>query len=268
MPKKDITISDPCIAAPLTVYRGAIPRTAIPMKAKGRVGDGWIFILEGKCHYTFDDGVTFTASKHDILYLANNARYAMDVDCDQYEFYVINFAFADPDPRQSAVYHPRDKAGTEQLFARLCARRDLSSPSAVTESLSLFYRIFTAIIESRQSHYIGGKNRSAMESAAEVIHAECHDPSLSVTALAARAAMSEVHFRRLFAVRFGISPARYIMRARVSRAKELMSMSTLSLADIAEQSGFSSPTYFYRVFREIVGTTPATYRRELMEHPL
>ena len=29
--------------------------------------------------------------------------------------------------------------------------------------------------------------RSAMESAAEVIHAECHDPSLSVAALATRA---------------------------------------------------------------------------------
>ena len=86
--------------------------------------------------------------------------------------------------------------------------------------------------------------------------------------LAADAAMSEVHFRRLFARTFGISPARYIMRARVDRAKVLMADSSYSLADIAEQSGFSSPPYFYRVFRDITGSTPAAYRRELLNHPL
>lgn len=268
MPKKDITISELFICEKPKVYRGSLPRRIIPMRTEGRASDGLIFILEGRCHYTFDDGLTFTAEKNDVLYLANSALYAMDVDCDRYEFFVVNFTFSDPEPRQSAVYRPRDKAGTEQLFARLCTRRDASSPYATAEALSLFYRILTVIMESRDSHYMSRRARDAVEHAAETIRAQCHRSALSVTELAAHAAMSEVHFRRLFARRFGISPARYIVCARIDRARDLMTDDTLSLDDVAEQSGFSSSPYFYRVFREITGTTPAAYRRELFNAPL
>lgn len=263
-----IAISEPFLSRGITVYRSFIPRRTIPMRTEGRPGDGLIFILEGRCRYTFQNGLRFTAQKNDILYLANDAYYAMDVDCDRYEFLVVNFMFASPEPRQSVVYHPRDKEGTKQLFSRLCARRDIRSPRATAECLALFYRILAIAMESAEASYISGKAKATAENAAETIHAECHRPELSVTELSAAAAMSEVHFRRLFARCFGISPARYIMRARVDRAKELMADSTLSLADIAERSGFSSPPYFYRVFREITGTTPACYRREQLDHPL
>ena len=268
MAKKDIANSELYINVKPQCRRGALPRGRIPLRTRGRDGDGFVFILEGKCHYTFDDGTFFTADKQDILYLANGAKYAMDVDCESYKFFVVDFLFTDIAPRQSAVYHPHDKAGTEQLFARICAKREFPSPSAAAESLSLFYRILRAVIESKQSRYVSGKARATVEKAAEAVQKMCCDSSLSVAGLAADASMSEVHFRRLFARSFGISPAKYIMRARVDRAKMLMSDHTLSLTDIAEQSGFSSSTYFYRVFREVTGTTPAAYRKELSVNPL
>lgn len=268
MVKKDITNSELYIAAKPQCRRGALPREHIPMRTLGRKGDGFIFILEGKCHYLFDDGTSFTACKQDILYLADGAKYAMEVDCESYAFFVVDFLFTDAEPRQSAVYHPHDKTGTEQLFSRICTRHEISTLSASAETLSLFYRIFRAVIESKDTRYVGGRAKAAMEKAAEAVRANCDDPSLSVTRLAAEAAISEVHFRRLFSRSFGVPPARYIMRARIDRAKALMADSSRSLADISEQSGFSSPTYFYRVFREITGTTPAAYRKELLAHPL
>ena len=115
---------------------------------------------------------------------------------------------------------------------------------------------------------MNGKVRATVERAAETVRNAFGDPHLSVSRLAADAAMSEVHFRRLFARRFGVSPARYIMQTRISHARELMATTTLSTEEIAEKSGFSSVTYFHRVFRELTDTTPAAYRRELRERPL
>ncbi len=268
MTPKGIAISEPLLSQGLHTHRGFLPRRTIPMRPQGRDGDGLIFILEGHCRYTFLDGRRFTVEKNDILYLANDARYSMDVDCDRYEFFVVNFRFVSSDPYQSAVYHPRDKEGAKQLFSRLCAHPDFHAPRAAAEGLSLFYRVLAMAIESTEASYISGKAKATAVRAAETIHAECHRPDLSVAELSAAADMSEVHFRRLFARNFGISPARYIMRARVDRAKALMADGTYSLSDIAEQSGFSSAPYFYRVFREITGTTPAAYRREFLNHPL
>ena len=265
MSKKEITESELYIRALAETQRGVLTRRAIPMRTEGRASDGLILILTGQCHYLFDDGVTFTAAAGDVLYLAQDAKYAMDVDCDRYEFSVVNFFLTESAPRQSAVFHPRDRVGIEQLFARLCARRDLCS---IAESLSVFYRILAATIESKQSYYMNGKARAAVERAAEAVKASFGNPCLSVSRLASDAAMSEVHFRRLFSRRFGVSPARYIMQTRIAHARELMASTTLSTDEIAEQSGFSSVTYFHRVFRELTDTTPAAYRREWQEHPL
>ena len=106
MSKIDITESELYISKLSQTYRGFLPRRVIPMRVEGRALDGLILILAGQCHYLFDDGTAFTAAEGDILYLAKDAKYAMNVDCERYEFFVVNFFFADQDTRQSAILRP------------------------------------------------------------------------------------------------------------------------------------------------------------------
>jgi LacI family transcriptional regulator len=51
-----------------------------------------------------------------------------------------------------------------------------------------------------------------------------------------------------------------IERVRLTRAKELLAMGNLSIKQVAREVGFSSPQYLTRVFRAVVGETPAKYR--------
>lgn len=46
---------------------------------------------------------------------------------------------------------------------------------------------------------------------------------------------------------------------RMKRACELMKETTLSVADIAEQTGFQTPGYFIKVFKNHFGETPGHY---------
>jgi LacI family transcriptional regulator len=70
----------------------------------------------------------------------------------------------------------------------------------------------------------------------------------------------ELRFQQLL----GRSPASEIRRVRMDRAIELLQRTTLSVAAVAERSGFSSPEYMASVFRAHLGTTPLHYRK--IEH--
>jgi AraC family transcriptional regulator of arabinose operon len=84
--------------------------------------------------------------------------------------------------------------------------------------------------------------------------------SWNVPAMARRCAMSVPHFNRQFRQQLGESPLRYVIRARVARAVTLLRESDLSLAQIAEATGYRDTFFFHRQFRQIAGATPLSVR--------
>jgi transcriptional regulator GlxA family with amidase domain len=85
---------------------------------------------------------------------------------------------------------------------------------------------------------------------------------LDVPALARIAHVSQAHFTRTFRATFGETPHRYLQRRRVERAMSLLRETDRSVTDICFHVGFGSPGTFSRTFRDIVGRSPRTYRRE------
>ena len=57
----------------------------------------------------------------------------------------------------------------------------------------------------------------------------------------------------------GKTPVELIKTMRMKRACELMKETNLSIADIAEQTGFQTPGYFITVFKNHFGETPGHY---------
>lgn len=86
--------------------------------------------------------------------------------------------------------------------------------------------------------------------------------SLNLDDLADRAGASRAHFARQFRDAVGIAPHRYVTLRRVERAKELLTQSTLGLAEIAHDLGFSSQSHFTQVFHALAGKTPKLYRQQ------
>ena len=85
---------------------------------------------------------------------------------------------------------------------------------------------------------------------------------LDVPALARIAHVSQAHFTRTFRATFGETPHRYLQRRRVERAMFLLRETDRSATDICFAVGFGSPGTFSRTFRDIVGRSPRTYRKE------
>jgi transcriptional regulator GlxA family with amidase domain len=62
----------------------------------------------------------------------------------------------------------------------------------------------------------------------------------------------------------GNSPLALLQQARVDKAKQLLSDSALSIAQITEAVGYADVPTFSRLFANHVGETPARYRRRLV----
>ena len=86
------------------------------------------------------------------------------------------------------------------------------------------------------------------------------DP-LDVERMAARAAMSPRHFRRVFAEAFGIAPMRFVERLRMEQACLRLSEGGASVDRIAAAVGFNSADAFRRAFRARYGVSPGEYRQ-------
>ena len=54
----------------------------------------------------------------------------------------------------------------------------------------------------------------------------------------------------------------YVTYLRMEHAKKLLAEQKLSVAEICESVGYSSVSYFIRIFKEATGTTPAKYMKE------
>lgn len=88
---------------------------------------------------------------------------------------------------------------------------------------------------------------------------------LSLPELARRAGVSVAYFRRMFEEASGVSPHRYVLAARLERARKLLTQSTWPIARIAEECGFSSQSHLTACFRSAHSVTPARYRSRLRQ---
>jgi len=92
-------------------------------------------------------------------------------------------------------------------------------------------------------------------------HVDRHlEGPLALAELARLANLSVFHFARSFKESTGLSPHQYVLRRRVERAKQLLSGTSLNLAEIALRCGFSNPSHFTQAFRQISGVTPTCWR--------
>ena len=92
---------------------------------------------------------------------------------------------------------------------------------------------------------------------------------LSVSGLARRASTSDRTLARWFVSETGLTPQHWLLRERLSLARELLETTHLSVDLVAERSGIGSAANLRSRFRTDLGVTPTGYRRafSLLEKP-
>lgn len=84
---------------------------------------------------------------------------------------------------------------------------------------------------------------------------------LNTAQMAEAVNLSVSWFSLVFRNTTGMTPHQWQLTKRVDRARDLLLGSDLNVADIADRLGFSDQAHLTRSFRQIVGETPASWRR-------
>lgn len=84
---------------------------------------------------------------------------------------------------------------------------------------------------------------------------------IRVEDLARACHLSETHFRRVFTSYMKMSPLEYINTVRIRTACDLLQKTEDPIADIAHKCGFTTNSTFNRNFRQMMGMTPAEWRK-------
>lgn len=84
---------------------------------------------------------------------------------------------------------------------------------------------------------------------------------LDLERLALDAGMAGSTFRRRFRGILGCGPKEFILRVRLSLAKEQLTLTAKDIAEIALEVGFKDPFYFSRLFKRKEGMSPRMFRQ-------
>jgi AraC family transcriptional regulator len=151
--------------------------------------------------------------------------------------------------RQLVAELHKATAGDEAFMATLV-------PMLLEQTYRVLTTPETAGFNPRHAHF------TRLQSVLNHIHGHLGE-DLSVPSLAARAGVSVAHFRRLFLEAMGTPPHRYVLATRLEQARKLLATTTLPIAQIGDECGFSSQSHFTACFRSVHASTPAGYRKHV-----
>jgi len=83
----------------------------------------------------------------------------------------------------------------------------------------------------------------------------------SLTELARQFGINKYHFSKEFKKHTGMSPGEYVINVRITRAKELLKYSDLSIGEITERIGIEYTSHFINLFKARTGLTPLAFRK-------
>lgn len=85
---------------------------------------------------------------------------------------------------------------------------------------------------------------------------------ISVEDIAAFCGLNRSYFGKIFHDTVGKSPQEFLISYRMSKAGELLKLTSLSIADVGNAVGYPNQLHFSRAFKNVHGVSPRTWRYE------
>lgn len=171
----------------------------------------------------------------------------------------------DPLPLPSKI-RPMSIAKYEALFFELSKAfssdfqgRDLILKIKLLEIFDLIMKDMIKSKTTQNNQLMIKRHNKALENVISEINSHPKN-KIILEDIANEVGLSKYHFSRLFKLYTGVNISTYHKNIRLNHAKHLLMNTDDTIESIAISSGFETPTYFYKVFRNNMNITPSQYR--------
>ena len=147
-----------------------------------------------------------------------------------------------------------------------------NTPSSVLKTLKIYIELLLLTLHSRMTsepnpllllNQTCENTQSAFISKIKDYFSANICNSLSVKQIAQEFHSSPTTLQETFKKMTGVSLMQYFSRMKIARAQQLIKEGKLSIAAISDLLSYSSPSYFSRVFKKIMGMSPVEYRKNI-----
>jgi AraC-like DNA-binding protein len=139
-----------------------------------------------------------------------------------------------------------------RLFDRLGEAVEPGAPHRDVVAAALVQQVLAELLVGRVDADLSRVVRYLDEHAVEPLTVGDHARRLGLTEAALRDEVQRAT---------GSTPKEYVLRARLSRAKRLLSTTDRPVQEVAQAVGYDDPAYFTRLFTKRVGAAPTEFRR-------
>lgn len=156
-------------------------------------------------------------------------------------------------------YLPADSSPIHAL-SNLYLEASMNRIVDVLQASSLVYHFMTELYRySRLPSHRQEEWPFSIRDAIDFMNASFHEP-IGLDQIAERAGLSKYHFNRLFTRTTGRTPIQHLTQIRLEKAVELIRSTSSSFEEIAHRIGYTSGSYFTKVFKHHIGCSPSDYR--------
>ncbi|MDF2922604.1 MAG: DNA-binding protein AraC-type [Paenibacillaceae bacterium] len=165
-----------------------------------------------------------------------------------------------------AVIHPPSPEQYERLFSQVLREFIRRCPTSPLLLKSYALQILARLSEDAARMPRKGKRDATVQE--ELIEKLCdfmqlhlHE-RLTLEALGRTANMSPYYLHRIFTKLKGVTPAEYLTKLRIDKARELLVTTGLPVKAVALECGFEQIPYFSQVFKKREECTPSEFRKK------
>lgn len=161
------------------------------------------------------------------------------------------------------VYRPKHKDLARQMKDEMVyiANHSDESPFHLIGHLYLFLDYLTRS-NSAPVQLQGAKMRNFYIKEALTFIEQNFQNDISVEDIAAFCNLNRSYFGKIFHDTVGKSPQEFLISYRMSKATELLKLTSLSIADIGNAVGYPNQLHFSRAFKNVYGISPRAWRYE------
>lgn len=227
-----------------------------------------LYLSGCSAEYTQKNGKKLYAKSKNIIYVPQGAEYSLrlfDFENDESHTIGVNFLLYDDKNEPSVlskdirVFDNQDSSYSYLFQDIFRYSKSVSCPGGMKGGV---YTILSRL--SQQRRYERMRSKKYMVISKGIEYLENDDTlELSIHDIAAMCNVSEVYFRRLFFAYAGVTPVQYKIDRKIEMAITLLKYEDMSVADVAEQLGFSDSTHLINTFKKKTGMTPTSYIKNI-----
>ena len=221
----------------------------------------FLYKISGSSRY-FEEGRTFATHPGDVLLIPKGAEFKTSL-IEEGDYAIIYLRTEEELPKRIEVFAGAGLPDLADLFLSAAGLWNARNRAVWFLCQAKLCEIVGRLAENEQRRKLSLAEEKILAAPVDYMKKHLFASSFSLSEMYARSGVSEPYFRRIFAALYGMPPKRYVLTARISRAKYLLLTDpALRVQDAAAAVGYTDVFHFSKTFRKETGKSPESFRKE------